>query len=394
MNKAFKIMSYTALSTLVCCQSPQSNHREDAHFSISETTEHTSSKKKKIKLAILLDTSNSMDGLIEQAKNQLWKIVNQLAKAKDEHGEDPEVEIALFQYGNDGLTVFSGFVEQVSPFTTELDEISEKLFALTTNGGAEYCGTVIKQSLEDLLWSNENGDLQLIFIAGNEEFNQGFVNYKKACQHAKENNIVVNTIYCGDYNEGINIYWKDGADITGGKYMNIDQDAEIVHIDSPYDKQITDLNNKLNGTYIPYGKSGFEKQEKQIQQDANASSYGSVNTTKRVISKSSKIYKNTSWDLVDASSEKGFDIKKIDKGDLPENMRSMNAEEKIIYIEKRKIERQNIKDQIQELAKQREVYVAKVKTEQALKSSQNQLDDAIIAAIVDQAEKKSFVFND
>ena len=32
-----------------------------------------------IQMAILLDTSGSMDGLIEQAKAQLWKIVNELA---------------------------------------------------------------------------------------------------------------------------------------------------------------------------------------------------------------------------------------------------------------------------------------------------------------------------
>lgn len=35
-----------------------------------------------MQMAILLDTSNSMDGLIEQAKSQLWKIVNELALGK------------------------------------------------------------------------------------------------------------------------------------------------------------------------------------------------------------------------------------------------------------------------------------------------------------------------
>ena len=37
-------------------------------------------------LALLLDTSNSMDGLIDQAKSQLWKIVNELAAAKCDDG--------------------------------------------------------------------------------------------------------------------------------------------------------------------------------------------------------------------------------------------------------------------------------------------------------------------
>ena len=107
-------------------------------------------KKTKIKLALILDTSNSMDGLIDQAKNQLWKIVMELAKTKDKNGEDPDIDLALYQYGNDGLSMRNGYVQKVQSFTGELDEISEKLFALNTNGGEEYCGTVINTSLNEL----------------------------------------------------------------------------------------------------------------------------------------------------------------------------------------------------------------------------------------------------
>ena len=40
----------------------------------------------KIQAAILLDVSNSMDGLIEQAKAQLWNMVTIMGKAKCEAG--------------------------------------------------------------------------------------------------------------------------------------------------------------------------------------------------------------------------------------------------------------------------------------------------------------------
>ena len=46
-------------------------------------------KEELIQLAILLDTSNSMDGLINQAKSELWKIVNELALAK-KNGKSPK----------------------------------------------------------------------------------------------------------------------------------------------------------------------------------------------------------------------------------------------------------------------------------------------------------------
>jgi len=78
---------------------------------------------KKIKLALLLDTSNSMDGLINQAKSQLWTIVNELAAAKCDEAK-PEVQIALYEYGNDRLPASEGYIRLVTPLTNDLDKIS------------------------------------------------------------------------------------------------------------------------------------------------------------------------------------------------------------------------------------------------------------------------------
>lgn len=111
----------------------------------------TNPKKHTIKVALLLDTSNSMDGLIDQAKAQLWEIVNELSHARCKE-ERPNLEIALYEYGNDGLSEGKGFIRKITSFTDDLDTISKELFSLTTNGGSEYCGTVIKTSLDDLEW--------------------------------------------------------------------------------------------------------------------------------------------------------------------------------------------------------------------------------------------------
>src|SRR3954471_19366582 len=86
-----------------------------------------------IQLALLLDTSNSMDGLIDQARSQLWTVVNHLAKTRKD-GQTPRLEVALYEYGNDGLAADSGYVRQVLAFTEDLDSVSEKLFGLRTNG--------------------------------------------------------------------------------------------------------------------------------------------------------------------------------------------------------------------------------------------------------------------
>uniref|UniRef100_UPI00260707B4 VWA domain-containing protein n=1 Tax=uncultured Eudoraea sp. TaxID=1035614 RepID=UPI00260707B4 len=115
-----------------------------------------------VKIALLLDTSNSMDGLINQAKAQLWDIVNQFSYAKCGSGHRPALQIALYQYGNDGLSSKEGYIQQVIGFSSDLDEISEKLFSLSTNGGEEYCGEVIQTSLRQLDWGKNPDNLKMI----------------------------------------------------------------------------------------------------------------------------------------------------------------------------------------------------------------------------------------
>jgi hypothetical protein len=80
-----------------------------------------------IKVALLLDTSNSMDGLIDQAKAQLWEIVNELSYAKCRN-ERPKLQIALYEYGNDNLSSRENYIRKVLAFTEDLDDVSKELF--------------------------------------------------------------------------------------------------------------------------------------------------------------------------------------------------------------------------------------------------------------------------
>jgi hypothetical protein len=339
-----------------------------------------------IMLALLLDTSNSMDGLIDQAKSQLWKIVNEVAVAKTGDGKQPNIKIALYEYGNDGLSPDEGFIRQVSPLTEDLDVISEKLFSLSTNGGNEFCGQVIKTSLNQLAWSASNADLKMIFIAGNEPFTLGGVSYELACGAAKEKGVVVNTIYCGDINDGIALSWKRGADLTGGAFMSIEQDSKTVYVPTPYDDQIAALNDKLNATYVYYGASGEYRKEQQIVQDKNAASYGLANMAERSFCKSSHAYKNSSWDLVDAAKDNEKVIAEIKSDDLPTEMRTMSMEQRKAYIKQKSEERTKIQAGIQSLNKKRQEFIFN-KTPQS--SKDKMLDASMMKAIKEQGSAKN-----
>lgn len=364
------LMSLVATASLVGCDPAKSHAHEPVE------------RDQRIMLALLLDTSNSMDGLINQAKSQLWKIVNELSAAKCSDGSRPDIQIALYEYGNDGLSSSEGYIRLVSPFTTDLDLISEKLFSLTTNGGSEYCGQVINKSLNQLLWSTATTDLKMIFIAGNEPFTQGEVPYATACALARQKGVIVNTIHCGTFEEGIRTDWKRGAELTNGSYMSIEQDRKTVYIETPYDKQIDALNGKLNETYIYYGKAGEGKKEMQRAQDQNAESYGLSNKVDRAVSKSSHAYKNSSWDLVDAAKDDTRAVEKAEDEYLPAEMQVMSVEQRKAYVKQKSDERQRIQNEIQALNAKRSKYI-EAHTPQG--AEENMLDAAMLKAIREKA---------
>ncbi len=345
----------------------------------------------KIQLAILLDTSGSMDGLINQTRNQLWQVVNEFTSAK-RNGVTPILEVALFEYGNDGNPQDTGFVRMLNNFTRELDKVSEGLFSLTTNGGSEFCGFAIKTAVKSLNWSQSDRDIKTIFIAGNEPFTQGPVNYLDALNLAKQKGIAVNTIHAGDHQVGIETGWEKGAIWANGSYMSIDANRRTVHIISPQDKRIAELNRELNRTYVPYGKTGLRKSQRQMEQDqANANISGAL-LAKRARTKSSSYYNNSKWDLVDAMKDGEVsedELVAMEEKTLPAAMRKMNTEEKKNYLKNKTTKRQAIKEEIIALSEARLKFVAEKRKEQAVAAPS--VSDALTKAIKKQAKEKQFV---
>ena len=344
----------------------------------------------KIQIAILLDTSGSMDGLLDQAREQLWKVVNTFAKAS-KNGVKPILEVAVFEYGNDGLSAENGYIRQVVSLTSNLDKVSEGLFSLKTNGGEEYCGLVINKAVNNLNWSTEKGDVKAIFIAGNEPFNQGPMQYQSSINNAKSKGIIVNTIHAGDYDEGSNSGWKDGALLAGGNYMSIDHNQQIVQIDTPYDQQLVQLNTQLNQTYIPYGNNGAVGNKRQMEQDANSAHSSPSVMAERTQSKVSQYYDNSDWDLVDAVEDGSIVVGKVEEEKLPEEMREMDTKERNEYVADKAKKRGDIQKQITEISDQRQTYIVEKKKEMG-KKSDNSLDDVLIGAVYEQGKDKGFVF--
>lgn len=359
----------------------------EKRLAVSEPSK-IAAKENKIQVALLLDTSNSMDGLIDQAKSRLWNIVNTLTTLKY-NGKAPEVEIALYEYGNDGITD-ENYIRQVTPLTQDLDLVSEKLFALRTNGGNEFCGAVIRDASMNLRWDSNEKSMKLIYIAGNEPFDQGRVSYKNVITDAKRKNIYTNTIFCGNRDEGIRTFWQNGASLGDGKYFNIDSDQKVIYIETPYDVRISECNAKLNDTYIYYGSHGSEFKSKQMLQDKNAEIQSASNAVERTVAKSKKnAYKNDHWDLVDrVEKDKDF-ISEVKESELPAELKGKSKEEVKKAVVQKSAEREKIQKEIEALSKKRQEYIDKEMKKRG-NADADDLGKAIESSVIALAKKNGY----
>ncbi|MBI5239446.1 MAG: VWA domain-containing protein [Elusimicrobia bacterium] len=348
-----------------------------------------------VQLAILLDTSNSMDGLISQAKNQLWHIINEFGAA-EKSGGAPTVQVALYEYGNSTLAAGEGYVRQVLPFTTDLDKVSEQLFGLRTNGGDEYCGWVIRDAVNALRWDKNADVYKAVFIAGNEPFTQGPVDFRESVNAAARKGIVVNTIFCGGRQEGMAMQWQAGAQMGGGDYANIDQAAQVVSISAPQDAEIQKLSSELNRTFIAYGASGKKAMARQEAADraALAAPAAAGVATQRGLAKASGQYAQSAqeWDAVSALQSGKLQANELKAEELPDEMKGMDAKQREAYIKKKADERKDIQAKIRRLNEERRKYVAQKEKEEAGKGGAETLGQAVIKSVRSQASKKGFKF--
>jgi hypothetical protein len=344
---------------------------------------------KAIDVAICLDTSNSMDGLIDSAKSKLWTIVNDLAKVQPA----PTLRVAVYQYGNDALDKNTGWVRREVELTGDLDEVYKKLNALKTFGGTEYVARVTRDALNELKWSDEKDALRLIFVCGNEPADQDKqVHLNDVAELARKKGVFINTIYCGRANHPETNLWKDYAVMAGGKYSNIDQEkarTQVV-IKTPQDEELLKLNDKLNSTYLTYGgKDGEEKQLNQRAQDVNAAKAAPGAAIDRLGTKNSALYRCDAWDLVDRmKNDPKFDIKALKEEELCDELKKIKPEDRAEYVKKKAADREALRKQIDELNAKRSAYIQEEMKKLPKSAGDKAFDEAIRGTIREQAATK------
>ena len=342
-----------------------------------------------VDVVIALDTSGSMEGLLDSVRARLWDIVNELAKLRP----TPELRIGLVQYGTESSTAEAGWIAVEGDLSDDLDEVYGRLMALTIGGGEEYVGWAVQTALDEMSWSRDLDALRVIFIAGNESADQAAdeVNFRHAASEAVNRDIIVNALYAGNREQAVVEQWPELARRGLGNFSAIDPQTSTVQIATPQDDVLRELNLRLNSTYVPYGPRGAVGLANQIAQDSNASRLGVQSCGSRIVAKGSALYTNASWDLVDRALEEDFSWDALDPDDLPETMHAMTPDERVAYVESKRADREAIQLEIQEASHERESHIRSVllREQRALG-----LDDAVREAICNQAKAKGFSSDD
>lgn len=339
----------------------------------------------RVDVVFCIDRSGSMQQVIDTAKQKVWGIVAQIAKSKPV----PVLRIGLVGYGSADRE-FKFF-----PLTDDLDKVYENLMTFRTDmGGEEWVGAAARKAADEMLWAQEKGALKIIFMVGNETAAQGRPEllYTKTIPEIIRKDIMVNAIYCGKPSPEELRTWQEVAGLADGQFTRIDLSGGAVTIETPMDKEIIELNQKLNGTYVPFGREGEKGRENQALQDRNSTESGGAPTlAARASAKAGSLYSNGRWDLVDACKEKDFKLESVKVGDLPQEMQAMTPEQREAHVAKMQKDREAVQKQVVEAAKKRDEYIAhEIKTRGL--TQDKAFDEAVRKAIREQGAKKGFTY--
>lgn len=164
-----------------------------------------------VQVVLVLDASGSMDRLFQAVSNSMEELLRTLGDCTI-NGQQASVNVGIVVYGQ---SMDDGKPFQLTPFTVELEELRSRVQSVNCDGWCENCGEAIAFAVKNYPWNKRSRRqlLKVIFIAGNESFDQGPVNYRDAMADVRKQGIIVNTIHCGEPNSE----WSAAARLGEGE---------------------------------------------------------------------------------------------------------------------------------------------------------------------------------
>ncbi|MCB2145909.1 MAG: VWA domain-containing protein [Deltaproteobacteria bacterium] len=354
-----------------------------------ETMAVTQSERPAVEVMFVLDTTSSMTGLIAAAKEKIWSIANTLASADPA----PDIRMGLVGYRDRG----DEYVTVLTPLSDDLDAVYARLMQFEAAGGGDTPESVNQALYEAVTkpdWSSSPAVYRVIFLVGDAPPKMNYpddVTYVRSCTRAAQDDIVINTVQCGNMPETVPV-WREIARLGRGETFQVAQSGSAVLVDTPYDEKIASLSRALDDTRIYYGSADHlrEMEARRKTADEIYSEARPSAVAKRTIFNSKAAgAKNFigSRELVHAVEAGELDLGEIPQSDLPDELKGMSQPALAALIETRSRERRQLQSRIEDLAKKRQHFIeGKVRDEKD--GGEDSLDTKIYRCIQAQAAHK------
>jgi Mg-chelatase subunit ChlD len=344
--------------------------------------------KARIEVCFVLDTTGSMGGLIEGAKQKVWSIANDMIRAKP----TPEIRLGLVAYRDRG----DEYVTKTFDLTNDIDAVYGHLRSFRAAGGGdepESVNEALQDAVRKMSWSQDRQVLKIIFLVGDAPPHMDYADgpkYPQVCQEAVKKDIIINTVQCGSI-ERTTPFWTEIAQLSEGSYAAIAQSGNMVAIATPMDSELAELNRKLGKTLVAYGAEPARRAVASKQLAAEAAP-ASVAADRLAFNARAGVAVQGEGELLDGLSSGKVKLESLDKDQLPAEMQKLDQQELKAEVGKKQKERAELQARIQKLTRERDDYIAVERKRQAEQGKGDSFDEKVAASIRAEAARKGIEY--
>jgi hypothetical protein len=330
----------------------------------------------RVEVAFVLDSTGSMGGLIEGAKQKIWTIANAIIARRPA----PEVRIGLLAYRDRG----DEYVTRFYDLTADIDAVFRNLQSFQADGGGddeESVNQALHEAVHRMSWSQEHGVLRIVFLVGDYPPHmdyRGETQYPETCREAVTRGLIVNTVQCGDVPETTRV-WKEIARLSEGAFVGLEQSGNMQAVATPYDEAIARLSGEVGRTVVPWG-ARERRAEAEAKTRAAAAAPAAVAADRAAfnLATGGKAIQG-SGDLLEDLASGEVDLAKLKKEELPAVLQGLNLEEQKAYLAGQRALRDTLNLRLAELSSRRAAFLQQ---EQKRLSGKGDSFDLKVAEIV------------
>lgn len=344
-------------------------------------------EKPQVEVVFVLDSTSSMSGLIDAAKQNIWSIATTLASAQPE----PELQLGLVTFRDKG----DRYITRVKDLTQDIDQLYLSLMETRAEGGGdmpEHLNQALYDAVHNVSWSQNPEAYQVIFLVGDAPAHMDYdddVPFTETLKVAQSKGIVVNAIQAGQQSVTREQFQQIAA-LSQGEFFQVSQTGDSVAVHTPYDASIAELSAQLDQARLYYGDA-----EKKARQKEKIAASDKLSEEASVVARVRRALYNATTaggsnyadeqELLEDLERGKVALADVPEAELPEPFQALSPAQRADKVAELSAERQSLKAELESLSRQRSEFIRE-QLEDA--SADLSLEAKIFAALKSQSGEK------